>query len=67
MTSGYDIRYGVLKDAKDMLYEQWRMNCEMEFRRSDIESRAPMPVTAPNSDDIVKLADSLYAFVKKKD
>lgn len=67
MSSGYDIRYNVLRDAKDMLYEQWRMHCDMEFRRSDFENRSPTPVVAPTSEDIVKLADSLYAFVKKKD
>jgi hypothetical protein len=67
MSSGYDIRWGVLKDSKDMLYEQWRMCCDVEFRRADVENRAPLPIPAPTSDDITKLAEKLYSFVKKKD
>ena len=66
-SSGYDIRWGILRESKDMLYEQWRVHCDIERKRADMENRSPAPVPAPTSDDITKLAEQLYVFIKKKD
>ena len=64
--SGYEIRHALLSQAKDMLYEQWHAEMDVERARATMENRAPKPIAAPSLFDIKNAAESLYEFVQKK-
>ncbi|MBP04574.1 MAG: hypothetical protein CMA72_07330 [Euryarchaeota archaeon] len=52
----FELRYQVLRDAKDMMYEQWHANRD----KSTFD-------TAPTAKEIKDLAAELYEFVSKRD
>ena len=52
----FELRYQVLTDAKDMMYEQWHAN-------RDKGKFYP----APTAKEIKELAAELYEFVSKRD
>jgi len=64
--SGYEIRHALLSQAKDMLYEQWHAEMDVERARAAMENRAPKSIAAPSLFDIKNAAESLYEFVQKK-
>lgn len=67
MATGYDIRYNLLNDAKNMLFEQWHEQCSTLRRNADL---AQQPLgefpAAPTSAEIKALAEDLYEFVQRK-
>lgn len=65
--SGYEIRYNLLNDAKNMLFEQWHETCSTIRRNADLASQ-PIGVfpPAPTADEIKALAEELYEFVQRK-
>lgn len=65
-TSGYEIRHALLSQSKDMLFEQWHAEMEVERLRADRENRAPNPIPAPSVQDIKATAEQLYEFVQNK-
>jgi hypothetical protein len=50
MATGYDIRYNILNDAKNILFEKWHEQCNLLRRNADLEA----------------LAEELYEFVQRK-
>ena len=64
--SGYEIRHALLSQAKEMLYEQWHAEMDVERARAAMENRAPKSIAAPALCDIKNAAESLYEFVQKK-
>jgi len=80
MNSGYEMRYSIVRDAKDMMYEQWRLDCESVFKMHDLlverwRSRGSVDEDLPHVklpdppsiDQIITKAGEIYDFVKKKD
>ena len=41
-TSGYEIRHTLLMEAKQILFERWHMQMEIERLTADHEKRAPV-------------------------
>lgn len=80
MSSGYELRYEIVRDAKDMLYEKWRMDCELALRayetvkerwrskgQEDVDFPQVVLPEPPSNEQIVLKASELYEFVKKRD
>jgi hypothetical protein len=67
MATGYDIRYNLLNDAKNMLFEQWHEECSTLRRNADLD-RQPLGSfpPAPTASQIKALAEELYEFVQRK-
>ena len=65
--SGYEIRYSILRDARDMLFQEWSVKCETHRRNCDLAKKQieTMPA-APTTDEILDRAEELYEFVCKK-
>jgi len=67
MATGYDIRYSLLNDAKNMLFEKW--NQEVNALRYDASSKqsviGQLPAS-PTAAEIKALAEDLYEFVQRK-
>jgi hypothetical protein len=67
MATGYDIRYSVLNDAKNILFEKWHEQCSLLRRNADLECRLLEPYPpAPSAAEIKALAEELYEFVQHK-
>ena len=67
MSTGYDIRYNLLNDAKNMLLEQWHEECSTLRHNANLAqvplgSSPPVPTAA----QIKALAEELYEFVQSK-
>lgn len=60
----YELRYSLLKDAKDMLTHRWHQDFEYEMRLAEVEDRKPESVPHFNAEDIKSLATELYEFVQ---
>jgi hypothetical protein len=67
MATGYDIRYNLLNDAKNILFEKWHEECRVLTRNADLGQRQlePLP-SAPTAAEIKALAEDLYEFVQRK-
>ena len=65
--SGYEIRYNILRDARDMLFQEWILRCDVHRRNCDLAQKQieTMP-TAPTTDEILDRAEELYEFVCRK-
>ena len=67
MATGYDIRYSLLNDAKNMLFEKW--NHEVATHRYNANSKQSemgrLPAS-PTAAEIKALAEDLYEFVQRK-
>ena len=67
MATGYDIRYNLLNDAKNILFEKWNQECSVLRRNADLGQRQLEPVPpAPTAAEIKALAEDLYEFVQRK-
>lgn len=67
MATGYDIRYNLLNDAKNMLFEQWHEECSTLRHNANLMQKplgAYPPV--PTAAQIKALAEELYEFVQRK-
>ena len=64
--SGYEIRYNLLNDARNMLYENWHLSCDTIRGNAQLknESVSKMP-EPPTASDIKSLAEDLYEFVQR--
>lgn len=62
----YELRYSLLRDAKDMLTNQWIQDFEYEMRLAEAEGRKPNSVPHFTAEDIKNLATELYEFVQDK-
>ena len=78
MSNGYELRYNILRDARDILFEEWREVCnnkrhmwdvrrDANFNQNDFEVEELVLPSAPTSADIIAKANELYSFVKIKD
>lgn len=67
MATGYDIRYNLLNDAKNMLFEQWHEECST-LRHNAAVAQLPLPSypPVPTAAQIKALAEELYEFVQRK-
>ena len=65
--SGYEIRYSLLNDARNMLYEKWHQDIELIRRNHDIDRKPieSMP-NPPTAAQIKALAEELYEFVQRR-
>ena len=65
--SGYEIRYNILRDARDMLFQEWTAKCDIHRRNCDLANKQieDMPA-APSVDQIIARAEELYEFVCRK-
>jgi hypothetical protein len=67
MATGYDIRYSLLNDARNMLYEKWHRDIETIRYNAGLKNEQigdlPEP---PAAAQIKALADELYEFVQRK-
>jgi hypothetical protein len=67
MATGYDIRYNVLNDAKNILFEKWHEQCNLLRRNADLARSLLEPYPpAPTAAEIKALAEELYEFVQRK-
>ena len=62
----YELRYSLLRDAKDMLTNRWHQDFEYEMRVAEAEGRTPEPIPHFTTEDIKRLAIELYEFVEFK-
>ncbi len=60
----YELRYSLLRDAKDMLTNRWHQDFEYEMRLSEAEQRKPNSIPHFTAEDIKSLATELYEFVQ---
>lgn len=60
----YELRYSLLRDAKDMLTQRWHQDFEYEMRLAEAEQRKPESVPHFTAEDIKNLATELYEFVQ---
>ena len=60
----YELRYSLLRDAKDMLTQRWHQDFEYEMRLAEAEDRKPKSIPHFTSEDIKQLATELYEFVQ---
>jgi len=68
MSTGYDIRYNILRDAREHLLEEWHAKRELAREASDTDPPKPVKfIPIPTADEIKKLAEELYEFVQCKD
>lgn len=65
--NGYEIRHGLMSEAKDMLMQGWHQRWEVEVQTAKLAKRAPKVVPLPTVKEITSLAGEMYAFVQKKD
>jgi hypothetical protein len=65
-TSGYDIRHALLTESKEMLFERWHMEMEVERISAERENRSPVVLPYPTVEDIKHTAENLYEFVQKR-
>jgi hypothetical protein len=65
--SGYEIRYNILRDARDMLFQEWTAKCDIHRRNCDLANKQieTMP-EAPTMEAILRRAEELYEFVCRK-
>lgn len=67
MANGYDIRYNLLNEAKNILFEKWNQECSRMRRNADLGQRQIEPLPeAPSAAAIKALAEDLYEFVQRK-
>ena len=65
--SGYEIRYNILRDARDMLFQEWQMKCDIHRRNFDLaKSHIDAMPEAPSVGEILTRAEELYEFVCRK-
>lgn len=67
MSNGYEIRHGLLSEARDTLMQSWHQKWEVEVRTAEMENRPPNPIPLPATGEILKLATEWYDFVQTKD
>lgn len=78
MSNGYELRYQILRDARDILFEEWREICtnrryvwdvqrDANFNQKKFEVEELVMPSAPTSEQIIFKANELYSFVKSKD
>lgn len=65
-TSGYEIRHALLNESKEMLYERWHMEMDVERMCAERENRSPVMLPSPTVEDIKRTAENLYEFVQKR-
>lgn len=65
--NAYEIRHGLMSEAKDYLMQQWHHRCEIEGRNAEFDKRKVSEVPLPTVEEIVKVAESFYGFVQRKD
>jgi hypothetical protein len=64
--SGYEIRWGILQEARSILTDQYISKQENENARAAHEDRAPALIQPPSMQEIKALADEMYEFVLRK-
>ena len=62
----YELRYSLLRDAKDMLTNRWHQDFEYEMRLAEVEKRKPNPTPHFTAEEVRRLAAELYEFVQDK-
>lgn len=60
----YELRYNLLRDAQNMLYQSWHSKFEVEERVATAEGRPMKCTPPPTADEIKALAKNLYEFVE---
>jgi len=62
--SPYELRFNLLRDAQNMLYQQWHSKFNLEERIAAAEGRTMKDIPPPTADEIKALAKNLYEFVQ---
>ena len=65
-STGYEIRHALLNESKEMLFERWHTEMEIERITAERENRSPVMLPCPSIEDIKRTAESLYEFVQKR-
>jgi len=65
-TNGYETRTTLLLEAKEMLYQNWHGEREMEMRSAQAGNREPRHIAPPDIKDILALAEKMNEFVSRK-
>jgi len=65
-SSGYEIRHQLLMEAKEILFERWHTEMDIERLSAERENRSPVMLPCPAIEDIKRTAESLYEFVQKR-
>jgi hypothetical protein len=65
--SGYEIRQQILVEARQHLMDEFFHEVAVEESVALKEGRTMKTVTTPTPEEIIALAEKLYAFVKKTD
>lgn len=62
--SPYELRFNLLRDAQNMLYQQWHSRFNLEEKIATAEGRTMRDIPPPTADEIKALAKNLYEFVQ---
>jgi len=62
----YELRFNLLRDAQNMLYQNWHSKFQLEEKIAHAEGRTMREIPPPSAEEIKALATSLYAFVQDK-
>lgn len=65
-TSGYEIRHTLLMQTKEMLFERWHTEMDIERIAAERENRNPTLIPAPSVEQIKSTAENLYEFIQKR-
>jgi len=69
MSNAYEIRHALLNEARETLFDIWRMKCDEVRHNAQVEERpfrdGEMP-PPPNFDDVLNLARRMNEFVSEK-
>lgn len=63
MKTPFEIRFDVLKEARDHLTEEWRRKFDMEQVREERLAGSGQVVPAPTAEEVLDLANQFKKFV----
>jgi hypothetical protein len=55
-----------VNESKEMLYERWHMEMDVERMCAERENRSPVMLPSPTVEDIKRTAENLYEFVQNR-
>ena len=61
-----NLRYKLLKTARDILNKHWKERVFVERAAATFEMRPPKVINPPTVRKVMKLAEELYGFVNKQ-
>lgn len=63
-SNGYEIRNRLIDNAKDLILSDWHYRCDLERQNASLEQRPAQYIERPPVNEILRVAEELYSFVK---